>query len=346
MNAPTRFAELVGHGPVIARLRSAVAANRLGSAYLFVGEPDIGKRTLALIWARLIQCEAPAGAPARLEPCGACRSCRQHDAAGHPDVFVLEPEDASVVTIDQVRRLQTELPYRPLTAARRVVLVPEAARLNQESSNGLLKILEEPPGHAMFLLVTAQRDRLLPTILSRCQMIRCAPPPPEAVLDHLTGALGASPDEARRILAVAQGRVGPAVRAVAHDAADTAAFDDLGAPDVIAAPPRVLDVAERVGKDQEALRALLAWLTLWLRDVLAWQAAGASARLLNAHRQTDLAWWADRLTMDDVLDAASGLHALWLATTRNLNPQLAAEVALLNLSLRLGPPGPAMERTR
>jgi hypothetical protein len=106
-----------------------------------------------------------------------------------------------------------------------------------------------------------------------------------------------------------------------------------------------LDVAERVGKDQEALRALLAWLTLWLRDVLAWQAAGEPARLLNAHRRNDVAWWAGRLTMDDVLEAASGLHALWLATARNLNPQLAAEVALLNLSLRLGPSGPAMKRS-
>ncbi|MFZ5862436.1 MAG: ATP-binding protein [Nitrospirota bacterium] len=346
MNAPTRFAELIGHGPVIARLRSAVAANRLGSAYLFVGESDIGKRTLAVIWARLIQCEAPVGGTADMEPCGACRSCRQHDAAGHPDLFTLEPEDASVVTIDQVRRLQAELPYRPLTAARRVVLVPEAARLNAESSNGLLKILEEPPGHAIFLLVTAQRDRLLPTILSRCQVIRCAAPPPEAVLGHLTGALGATPDDARRILAVAQGRVGPAVRAAGHDTDAAVAFDDLGDPAVIAAPPRVLDVAERVGKDQDALRALLAWLTLWLRDVLAWQAAGDPARVLNAHRREDLAWWANRLTVDEVLEAASGLHALWLATTRNLNPQLAAEVALLNLSLRVGPSGPAMERTR
>jgi DNA polymerase-3 subunit delta' len=346
VTAPARFAELVGHGPVIARLRAVVAGNRLGSAYLLVGEPDIGKRTLALIWARLIQCAAPVGGPANAEPCGACRSCRQHDAASHPDLFVLEPEDASVVTIDQVRRLQAELPYRPLTSARRIVLVPEAARLNVESSNALLKILEEPPAHAMFLLVTAQRDRLLPTILSRCLMIRCAPPPPEAVLDHLTRVLGATPEEARRILAVAQGRVGPAVRAVGHDAADVAVFDDVGAPDVIAAPPRVLDVAERVGKDQEALRALLAWLTLWLRDVLAWQATGDPARLLNAHRREDIAWWANRLNMDDVLEAASGLHALWLATTRNLNPQLAAEVALLNLSLRLGPSGPATERTR
>jgi DNA polymerase-3 subunit delta' len=346
MTAPARFAEMVGHGPVIARLRAAVAGNRLGSAYLLVGDPDIGKRTLALIWARLIQCNAPVGGPADVEPCGACRSCRQHDAAGHPDLFVLEPEDASVVTIDQVRRLQSELPYRPLTSARRIVLVPEAARLNVESSNALLKILEEPPGHAMFLLVTAQRDRLLPTILSRCLMIRCAPPPPEAVLDHLTQALGVTPDEARRILAVAQGRVGPAVRAAGSDVADAVAFDDVGAPDVIADPPRVLDIAERVGKDQEALRALLAWLTLWLRDVLAWQATGDPARLLHAHRREDIAWWANRLNMDDVLEAASGLHALWLATTRNLNPQLAAEVALLNLSLRLGPSGPATERTR
>jgi DNA polymerase-3 subunit delta' len=339
VSAPTRFHDVVGHAPIIARLRAALAGRRLGSAYLFVGEPEIGKGALALIWARLIQCEAPVGSAQELEPCGACRSCRQHDAAGHPDLFVLEPDEASVITIDQVRRLQAELPYRPLTSARRIVFIPEAARLNAESANGLLKILEEPPGHAMFLLATSQRDRLLPTILSRCQMIRCAPPPPEAILGHLTGRLGLAPAEARRVLALSQGRVGPAIVAAANRGPDALGFDDLGAPEVIAAPDRVMDIAERVGKDQEALRALLAWFTLWLRDVLAWQATGDPARLLHAHRQEDVAWWARRLSVDDVLEAAAGLHALWLAAARNLNPQLAAEVALLNVSLRVGPPG-------
>lgn len=345
MTAPSRFRDVVGHGPVIARLRGALAGHRLGSAYLIIGEPDIGKRTLAMIWTRLIQCEAPTGSPGEIEPCGACRSCRQHDASGHPDFFALEPEDASVVTVDQVRRLQTQLPYRPLTSARRVVLIPEAARLNVESSNALLKVLEEPPAHALFILVTSQRDRLLPTILSRCQIVRCAPPAPEAVLGHLTGVLGVPAEQARRMLALAQGRVGPAIRAVANDAESTAAFDDVGEPSVIAVPSRVLDIAERVGKDQEALRALLAWLTLWLRDVLAWQATGDPGRLLHAHRREDVAWWAQRLSVDDVLETAAGLHALWLALTRNINPQLTAEVALLNVSLRLTPPGRAIGRT-
>ncbi|MEW6681691.1 MAG: DNA polymerase III subunit delta' [Nitrospirota bacterium] len=338
MTAPSRFQDLVGHAPVIARLRAAVSSDRLGSAYLLFGEPGIGKHTLAVIWARLLQCERPIGEPNASEPCGTCRSCRQHAAGSHPDWSVLEPEDSTVITIDQVRRLQDTLPYRPITSSRRVVLIPEAARLNPEASNALLKILEEPPVHAVFILVTAQRDRLLPTVLSRCQAVRCTAPPPEAVITHLTERLGVPAADASRLFAVAQGRIGPAIDAAANGEPAALSFDDVGAPDTISAPARLLDIAERVGKDQEALRALLAWLTLWLRDVLAWQSARDPARLLHRHRRTEVEWWARRLTVDDVMAAAAGVHALWIAVSRNLNPQLAAEVVLLHLSLRAGGP--------
>lgn len=334
MTAPERFDAMVGHAAVIARLRAAGAAGRIGSAYLLFGEPGIGKRALAVIWARLLQCESPIGDPASREPCGTCRSCRQHAAGSHPDWFVLEPEDTSVVSIDQVRRLQESLPYRPLTSEKRIVLIPDADRLNVGASNALLKLLEEPPSHAVFILVTTQRDRLLPTILSRCQAVRCTPPSPDAVIAHLTGALGVPAGDARRLFALAQGRIGPAVEAASGGVASQS-FDDVGAPDTIGAPTRLLDVAERVGKDQEALKALLSWLTLWLRDVLAWHAARDASRLLHAHRSAEVQWWAQRMSVDDVLDAAAGVHALWIAVHRNLNPQLAAEVVLLHLSLRV-----------
>lgn len=334
MTVPSRFDAMVGHTAVIARLRAAEAAGRVGAAYLLFGEPGIGKRALAEIWARLLQCEHPTGAGSSREPCGACRSCRQHAAGSHPDWFVLEPEESSVVSINQVRGLQESIHYRPLTSAKRIVLIPDANRLNIEASNALLKLLEEPPTHAVFILVTAQRDRLLPTILSRCQAVRCTPPSPEAVIGHLTGVVGVDGAEARRLFALAQGRIGPAIEA-ANGGAAPLAFDELGSPDTISAPPRLLDVAERVGKDQDALRSLLSWLTLWLRDVLAWQAQRDASRLLHAHRAADVQWWAQRMSVDDVLAAAAGVHALWIAVHRNLNPQLAAEVVLLNLSLRI-----------
>lgn len=335
MTGPSRFNDIVGHAAVISRLHAATTRGRLGSAYVLFGEPGIGKSTLATLWARLLLCSNPAGEATAVEPCGACPSCRQHAAGTHPDWFVLEPEESSVITIDQVRRLQETLPYRPLTSSRRIVLVPEAARLNLEASNALLKILEEPPPHALFVLVTAQRDRLLPTILSRCQAVRCTSPSPAEIIAHLTDALGVPPADARRFFAAAQGRIGSAIDIARTDGSAVHAFDDVGAPETVAAPPRLLDVAERVGKDQDALRALLAWLTLWLRDVLAWQTTRDPARLLHPHRLTDVQWWAERLTADDVLDAAAGVHAVWLAGNRNLNPQLAAEVTLLHLSLRL-----------
>lgn len=332
------FAGVVGHRDVIARLRAALARDRLAGSYLLAGEDGIGKRTVAEAWMRAIQCRTPVGSPSEIDGCGACASCRHHRSGAHPDVVCLAPQDSTVVTVDQIREMQAALPYPPLEGARRVVLVPDALRLNPGASNALLKVLEEPPPHALFLLLAAQRERLLPTILSRCQVIRCAPPGHEAVMDHLIRVRGLSPEQARRLFIHAQGRIGPALTAIDAEPGDDSGFETIGAPATIGEIARVMDVAERVGKDQQALRALLAWVMLWLRDVLAWQATGESRHLLHPDRREDLAWWADRLSPEDLFDLGAGLQRVWASLHRNLNPQLVAEVVLLQLSIRVKAP--------
>jgi DNA polymerase-3 subunit delta' len=333
------FAAVVGHAETIVRLRAVTARDRLAAAYLLYGDDAIGKRTLAEAWIRLLQCRAPVGDPDASEACGACVSCHHHDAGTHPDVVRLEPQDATVIKIDQIRALQEHLPYHPLVASRRAVLVPDVSLVRTEAANALLKTLEEPPPHVVFILIASQRERLLPTIVSRCQSIRCAPPSPDAVLDHLTRRLGVDPARARDLLIQAHGRIGPAIDA-AHapegDASTT--FDDIGSPSTITKPARLLALAEGVGKDQHALKTILAWVTLWLRDVLAWHTTRDPRRVLHPDRQSDLTWWTDRLSIDDVIDLASGIHAVWVALHRNLNPQLAAEVVLLHLSNRVNTP--------
>ncbi|MBI3606985.1 MAG: DNA polymerase III subunit delta' [Nitrospirae bacterium] len=336
--APSGFSTVVGHADTIARLRASYARDRLAAAYLLHGDDGIGKRTVAEAWIRLIQCLTPTGPPAEAEACGACASCRHHAANTHPDFLVLEPQEATVITVDQIRDAQAVLPYRPLLASRRVVLVPDASRLNLEAANALLKLLEEPPPHVVCVLIAAQRERLLPTLVSRCQAVRCAPPSEGAVIDHLIRRLGLAPDRARALFIRAQGHIGPAIEAAQIDDDDPLSLDDVGAPSTIAKTVALLDLAARIGKDQQALKTLVAWLSLWLRDVLAWKITRDPGRVLHADRQSDLTWWADRLSIDDVSDLASGLHAVWASRHRNLNPQLVAEVALLHISCRVTHP--------
>lgn len=337
----TGLSAVVGHRDVIARLRASRARGRLAAAYLLHGEDGIGKRTVAEAWTRLLQCHTPVGDPAGAEACGTCVSCRHHAAGTHPDVFRLVPrEEAATVAIDQIRELQAALPYQPLIASPRVVLIPDATLLRPDGANALLKTLEEPPSHTLFIVMAPQRERLLPTIVSRCQAVRCSPPSQEAVIEHLTARLGLPADRARALFIQAQGRIGPAIQAASAPGEDAPPHEDVGAPSTIADPVRLLDLAQGIGKDQEALRSLLAWLTLWLRDVLAWQLTRDPDRVLHPNRRADLAWWADRLSTDDVLDLASGLHAVWTSVHRNLNPQLVAEAALLHIAQRVNHPTP------
>ncbi len=337
----TGLSAVVGHRDVIARLRASRARGRLAAAYLLHGEDGIGKRTVAEAWTRLLQCHAPVGDPAEAEACGTCVSCRYHAAGTHPDVFRLVPrEEAATVAIDQIRELQAAIPYQPLVASPRVVLIPDATLLRIEAANALLKTLEEPPPHALFIVMAPQRERLLSTIVSRCQAVRCSPPSQEAVIEHLTARLGLPADRARALFIQAQGRIGPAIQAASAPGEDALPYEDVGAPSTIADPVRLLDLAQGIGKDQEALRGLLAWLALWLRDVLAWRLTRDPDRVLHPDRHADLAWWADRLSTDDVLDLASGLHTVWASLHRNINPQLVAEVALLHIAQRVNTPPP------
>jgi len=337
-SAVVGFSAVVGHADTIARLRASYARDRLAAAYLLHGDDGIGKRTVAEAWIRLIQCLTPTGQPAEAEACGTCASCRHHASGTHSDFLVLEPQEATVITVDQIRNAQAVLPYRPLVASRRVVLIPDASRLNLEAANALLKLLEEPPSHVVFILIAAQRERLLPTLVSRCQAIRCAPPGEGAVIDHLTRRLGLAPDRARALFVRAQGHIGPAIEGAQTHDDDPLSLDDIGAPSTISKTVALLDLAARIGKDQQALKTLLAWLSLWLRDVLVWKITRDPGRVLHADRRPDLTWWADRLAIDDALDLASGLHAVWAARHRNLNPQLIAEVALLHISCRVTHP--------
>lgn len=326
---------IVGHQDVMARLRAAWTNERIAGAYLLAGDEGIGKQTVARWWIRLIQCGAPFGEAAEKTACGACLSCRYHAEGHHPDLVVLEPEESTVITVDQVRDMRAGLSFPPVTAPRRAILIPDASRMNPAAANALLKVLEEPPARTVFLLLATHRERLLPTIVSRCQTVRCAAPGQATVLDHLVRARGLSAERARHAFIQAQGHIGAALAVLESPEMDVPGFESLGAPDTISEPTEVMEMAERVGKDPQVLRLLLAWLIWWLRDVLAWQTTADSARLLHPDRQTDIAWWAERLSVEDLLECARGVHNVWTSLHRNLNPQLAAEVVLLQLSIRL-----------
>ncbi|HSL52902.1 MAG TPA: DNA polymerase III subunit delta' [Pyrinomonadaceae bacterium] len=191
------FDELIGNARVKAILKRMLIADRLPGAMLFTGEEGIGKKLFALEIARALNCRTPKDT----EACGVCSSCvrirklnypTRDDAdewtqiiwTDHPDVgLVVAPK--RVLRVEQMRQIEKEANFRPFEGKARVFLIDEADKLNDASANALLKVLEEPPKTSHLILITARPAMLLPTILSRCQMIRFSPLTPAEIESHL-----------------------------------------------------------------------------------------------------------------------------------------------------------------
>ncbi|HEU4509361.1 MAG TPA: DNA polymerase III subunit delta' [Pyrinomonadaceae bacterium] len=191
------FDELTGNARVKAVLKRMLVTGRLPGALLFTGEEGIGKKLFALEVARALNCRSPKDN----EACGVCPPCvrifklnypQREDAeewtqiiwTDHPDVgLVVAPK--RVLRVEQMRQIEKEANFRPFEGKARVFLIDDADKLNDASANALLKVLEEPPKTSHLILITARPAMLLPTILSRCQMIRFSPLTPDEIESHL-----------------------------------------------------------------------------------------------------------------------------------------------------------------
>lgn len=167
------YEEIVGHSLVVRKLRQAVVADRVVSAYLFCGNPGIGKKSVASVFAASLLCQSPHNG----NPCHTCASCRLLESGNHPDYITLSvPEDKKTIGVEQVREeVVKEAFIRPFHAGKKVFIIPNSEALTDDAQNALLKILEEPPLYAVFLLLTPTADRLLQTVLSRCLKIQLLP---------------------------------------------------------------------------------------------------------------------------------------------------------------------------
>lgn len=164
------WSSVQGHEQIKNDLRQLLAEKRLPHALLFTGIEGIGKNLTAKVLAKVLFCSGEE------KPCNICSSCRAFDAQNHPDFYYLEPEGkANNIKIEQIRQMQLQIALSPYLADKRVVIINDAEAMNEAAENSLLKTLEEPTGDVVFILVTANKDLLLPTILSRCMKLYFAP---------------------------------------------------------------------------------------------------------------------------------------------------------------------------
>lgn len=318
------FSDIYGHERQLAILRRAMAEGRIAHAYLFYGMEGVGKRTVAALFARALNCT---GAD---PPCGRCPSCRKAERRTHPDIVTVAPE-GQFIKIGAVKEIQQEMLFRPREGRYRVFIITEADRLNEAAANALLKTLEEPRPGNVLILTTARPHALPMTILSRCQRLAFSPLSQTEVSRYLTEREGLQKDAAQILAGACQGSIGRAL--------------EMGRQDFLALRNQILgmlscedwhDVLRRLsfatllGDDREEILERLSIVQLCYRDALLFKATGQQKGLLFGDR-LEVIRRLSRLSGRKLLDHLACIEAAQKAITLNVNKTLTLEVMLINL---------------
>ncbi len=347
---PQRFSEVIGQAHVTETLQNAIRRSRIGHGYIFSGQRGVGKTTLARLLAKSLNCkQGPAP-----EPCGECDSCREV-AAGR-SVDVLEIDAASNRGIDAIRELRENARYAPARDRYKVFIIDEAHQITPEGFNALLKTLEEPPAHVVFILATTEAHQFPETILSRCQHFAfraVAFPDIYAHLEKVCSAenVAADPPALAALTAAGEGSLrdalsrleqaitafgsrleGNAVRRLLG-AAPSRMLDEVFEAVLSQNRPQMLDIVDRLVAEGYQLPHFCSQLVRAARNLLVVRVAGPEPRLLEAsaeeiERCTALA---ARFSEESLLRAVGILLALHQELRVSMEPRFQMELGLLKL---------------
>ena len=345
---PKTFDEVIGQEHITETLKNQVRTGHLSHAYIFIGTRGTGKTTCARILAKAVNCENPVDG----NPCNCCRYCRGIDDGSILDIVELDA--ASNTGVDNVRELKEEAVFSPAAAKKRVYIIDEVHMLSMQAFNALLKIIEEPPEHLMFVLATTELQKVPATILSRCQRHSFKRIPTERLSVYLKEiasreGLDLEDEAAIQIGRLAEGGVRDALSILDQCSAGGrittgVVFETMGL-----AGNRNLVELLRVILQHDSASALRLFQQIWLdgkepaaflgelngllRDVLIVKAAGAGAEDLISgnYEREDLNAFAQKMTKEEILCCADIMQNALSRIRTVRNPRTVAELCIVSL---------------
>jgi DNA polymerase-3 subunit gamma/tau len=351
---PQTFADLVGQDHVSRTLKNAVAQNRLAHAYLFVGPRGVGKTSTARILAKSLNCvKGPT-----VTPCGECHNCLE--IAGGNSLDVIEIDGASNNSVEDVRQLRENVRYAPAKGRYKIYLIDEVHMLSSAAFNALLKTLEEPPAHVKFIFATTEPQKVLPTILSRCQRFDLHRIPANLIAKHrdlIAGKekIALDPAAAHAIARGAEGGLrdaesmldqlvafcGDKIRE--NDVLEVFGFTseqtvvDLMGQILRAETPGAIDLLHQQSEAGKDMMRLMSDLIAYLRDLLVFKAKpDALTEDVEPGIQTSLASHADLITTERLLELIDQFAVAEGRMKWAPNKKLHFEVAIIKAIQTLG----------
>ena len=207
------FKDVVGHKDIINYIRSAVTENKVSHAYILNGERGSGKKMLASLFATTLLCEKQGP-----DPCNECHSCRQAESGNHPDIIRVTHEKPNTISVEDIRRqVNEDIQIRPYQGPYKIYIIAEADLVTVQAQNALLKTIEEPPAYAVIFLLTENAEALLPTITSRCVMLKLRNIRDTLIRKYLMETMHVPDYKADMCTAFAQGNMGRAIMLASSD---------------------------------------------------------------------------------------------------------------------------------
>lgn len=318
------FADIKGHDIQVRALINSINADRQASAYIFVGPSGIGKKSIALNFAKFINCS---NRDALDEPCEQCLICKQINAMQHPDIFLVSPDSSNTIKIEDIRQIIKRGFLRAYEAKYKVFIIDEAETMTTEAANALLKTLEESSRGTVFILVTSLEKKLPATVISRCRRIKFNALSLTALKEILISDYHLDEKKAHFISFVSEGRVSESLR--------------LKDADILKKKNEKIDdfINSRVSfKDRDDARYRLNLFLGWLRDLLllkidrdGYLSGKDNTGLINIDRLNDLSGSRNKYKVSELEDAIDFISEAMFYLDSNVNVKLLNNLTKVKL---------------
>lgn len=323
------FQDIIGQEQIKEQLRNAISTGKVSHAYIINGEKSSGKEFIARVFAMSLQCEK-----AETEPCQECHSCRQALSDNHPDIIRVTHEKPNTISVDDIRaQVNNDVCIKPYSGAYKIYIINEAEKMTPQAQNAILKTLEEPPAYAVILLLTANVNSLLPTILSRCVVLNMKPVADELVKNYLMEQLQIPDYKAEVCVAFARGNVGRAkALASSEDFENVKAealsllkyIQDMELNEIIAAIKKITEYKLEIND-------YLDICAIWYRDVLLFKATNDVNHLVFREEIQTLRKTAQRSSYEGIEQVIRALDTAKRRLDANVNFELTMELLMMTI---------------
>lgn len=324
----TTFRDVVGHESIIGHFKSSIEQGKVAHAYLIHGEKGTGKKMLAGLFAKTLQCEAGG-----TDPCGTCRSCIQCDSGNQPDIIWVTHGKPTVISVDDIReQVNNDIIIKPYSSRYKIYIIPEAELMNPQAQNALLKTIEEPPEYAVIMLLTNNLDKMLPTILSRCITLNLKPVGELDMMEYLS-RMGIPQAKAKFCVGFAFGNLGKAVRLATSEEYNEIKHDcvqilkDINRMEIY----DLIDAVKKMSKYKLDIYDYLDIMMMWYRDILMLKVSGSPDKLLFKEEYATLKQQANYISYEGIENVLKALDKVKVRLEANVNFDIAMELLLLTI---------------